>query len=143
MPIIIRSAQKVSELERLHTLFSAVFAPEIDTTPSPEKIEHLLERQDVCILLACSGEEIVGGLVAYELPLLSGEREFYLYDIAVHPDHQKQGIGTKLIQELKKQAKLKDITTIFVEAEAEDSGAVEFYRSFGEEEIAVRHFNLR
>lgn len=83
-----------------------------------------------------------GGLSAHELPLISGAKEFYLYDIGVLPEYQKIGIGTGLINELKYEARSRDISTIFVEAEADDESAVAFYRSLDEEEFAVQHFNL-
>jgi ribosomal protein S18 acetylase RimI-like enzyme len=69
----------------------------------------------------------------------------YLYDIAVTPAFQKQGIGTGLIRALCDEARRRGVSTIVVEAEADDEPAVAFYRSLlrhGGEEIAVRHFNL-
>jgi ribosomal protein S18 acetylase RimI-like enzyme len=80
--------------------------------------------------------------IAFEMCPIHGSKELYLYDIAVHPNHQKQGIGTKLIELLREEAKARGVATIFVEAESEDAGAVAFYRKLGGEEVAVNHFNF-
>lgn len=142
MPITIVYARSVSDLRQLHAVFNLVFESKDSSPPSKDNIESLLQRKDICFLVVLSEEKVVGGLAAYELQLLSGEREFYLYDIGVHPDYQKQGIGTKLIQELKKQARTRNISTIFVEAESDDMGAVAFYKSLNAEQLKVEHFNI-
>ncbi len=47
-------------------------------------------------------EDIIGGLTAHELPSTYFEaNEVYVYDLAVHPNFQKKGIGRRLIEELK------------------------------------------
>ena len=143
MPITITPARSACDLQHLHTLFNLVFELKPDTVASQGTFESLFKKNDACFLLALQRETIVGGLAAYELPLLSGEKEFYIYDIGVHPEYQKQGIGTSLIQELKKQARSRNIATIFVESESADVGAVAFYKSLEAEQIKVEHFNIQ
>src|SRR5215831_8191005 len=140
MSISIVCARHVADLADLYAVFGLAFESE-RTGAAGGNFSSLLGRNDICFLVALSEGVVVGGLSAYEMELLSGEKEFYLYDIGVHPAHQRKGLGAMLIKELKKQAQARGISTIFVEAESDDSGAVSFYKSLGAEQIKVDHFN--
>lgn len=130
--------KEVTHLKTLSRIFDTVFEAE---TNSAEETP-LIQNPSLCAIGAMYENTIVGGLVAYELPLLNGTKEMYLYDIAILPDFQRRGIGTMLIATLKDEAKQRGASTIFVEAEADDTAAVAFYRTLESEEIAVRHFNI-
>lgn len=135
--------KKISDLENLQkivSIFDIVF--EKKSSPGIEHLKKILSEDRVFNLGAFINNNLIGGLSAHEMSLVSGNKEFYIYDIGVLPEYQKMGIGTSLIRELKNEAKLRGISTIFVEAEADDDEAVAFYRSLGEEEITVRHFNI-
>lgn len=134
--------RKVVELEQLRALFATVFATQGVSAGEvvPQTVAPVGEG--VCAIGAWVADDLVGGLIAYELPLLSGIKEMYLYDIAVLPAHQRQGIGTGLIAALKAEASVRGITTVFVDAEADDVEAVAFYRSLGVAELSVRHFTI-
>lgn len=136
----IKKLARVEELRNLVKVFSAAFESEYKV--KEEYLHNMLLNDSVVILGAVLDDKIVGGLVAFEMTPIHGSKEFYLYDIAIHPDQQKQGLGKKLIVELKREAKARGVETIFVEAESEDSGAVAFYRAIGGEEVAVNHFNF-
>lgn len=140
MDIIYKKITDTENLQKLVSIFDIVF--EKSSSPSIEYLSTIISDNTLCNIGAFVDGNIVGGLSAHELPTLSGDKEFYLYDIGVLPEYQKMGIGTSLIKELKKEAKIRNIFTIFVEAESDDAGAVAFYRSLGEEEILVQHFNL-
>lgn len=130
----------VQQLQQLRDLFNTVFETNnVFTQVVPHTIA---ENLALCAVGAICDSKIVGGLVAYELPQLSGEKELYLYDIAVLPSYQRSGIGKGLIQKLKEEAILRGASIIFVEAEADDSNAVAFYRSLNAEEVSVCHFNI-
>jgi len=128
------------QLRQLISVFSCAF--ESEYTVADEYLERMLVTRSTIIIGAMKDQKVIGGLVAFEMCPIHGSKELYLYDIAVHPNHQKQGIGTKLIELLREEAKAKGVTTIFVEAESEDVGAVAFYRKLGGEEMAVNHFNF-
>lgn len=130
----------VAQLRELISVFSLAFETEYEV--ADESLSRMLESSTTLVLGASQEEKVVGGLVAMELLPIHGTKEFYIYDIAVHPEHQQKGIGKKLIEHLKVEAKSRGIETIFVEAESEDAGAVEFYRKIGGEEVAVNHFNF-
>jgi len=130
----------VAQLRELVSVFTLAFETEYKV--SDEYLNTMLEGSTTLILGAVVDEKIVGGLVAMEILPIHGSKEFYIYDIAVHPAHQQKGIGRKLIEHLKVEAKSRGIQTIFVEAESEDIGAVEFYLAIGGEEVMVNHFNF-
>jgi len=140
MNVSFRKIKNVEDLQKLVVVFNIVF--EKNDNPSAEYLNDLIINNTVLNLGAFVENSLVGGISAHELTLTSGIKEFYIYDIGVLPEYQKMGIGTGLIKELKKEAETRGISTIFVEAEADDEGAVAFYRSLNEEEIKVQHFNL-
>ncbi len=138
--LFIKNLKTVNELKDLISVFSLAF--ESDYSVSHEYLERIFENNTIIFLGAFLEQKIVGGLVAFEMTPIHGNKELYIYDIAVHPEYQKQGIGTRLIESLKAEAKLRGISTIFVEAESNDVDAVSFYRRIGGEEISVSHFNF-
>ena len=69
--------------------------------PSATYLERLLGGDSFIALAALNGDEVVGGLAAYELKKFEQERsEIYIYDLAVALAHRRRGIATKLIREL-------------------------------------------
>lgn len=138
--ISIRKLEKLEEIKELISVFSLAFESYYDTK---DEYLHLMLKNTTCVILgAVFGSRIVGGLVAFEITPIHGKKELYIYDIAVHPKFQKQGVGKKLMEIIKEEARTRDIGTIFVEAESEDQGAVAFYRAIGGEEVTVNHFNF-
>ena len=51
--------------------------------------------------------------------------------IAIHPDYQKQKLGSKLLEEVLKDAKAKKIRTLTLEVRASNEKAINFYKKFG------------
>lgn len=143
MAITSRRLATAHELRNLQELFTVVFESEPGRTVSDEYLEKLLQKAEFLALGAFDGDRLVGGVTAYELDLISGVKEFYLYNIAVHGEYQKQGIGKHLMEALREEARARGVDTIFVEAESDDGGAVAFYRSLKAEELSVAHFNIR
>jgi aminoglycoside 3-N-acetyltransferase I len=66
--------------------------------PTDAYLESLLAKQHIVALVAQASEDVVGGLVASELDKFErARREFYIYDLAVVPEHRRYGIVTALI----------------------------------------------
>jgi ribosomal protein S18 acetylase RimI-like enzyme len=130
------------EVQALTRIFKTAFTEQTSNTSTGTPSPRHTNPHHRCVIGAFVGDTLVGGLVAYELPLLSGATEMYLYDIAVLPQHRRLGIGTRLIEALMEEAKRRGVSTIFVEAEADDTGAIAFYRSLKAEEQGVCHFNI-
>ncbi len=53
------------------------------------------------------------------------------YDIAVHPEYQKRGLGTRIMQNLIDQVKDKDYASIGLFAWEQNPANISFYEKFG------------
>ncbi|HIK33419.1 MAG TPA: AAC(3)-I family aminoglycoside N-acetyltransferase [Oscillatoriales cyanobacterium M59_W2019_021] len=110
--------------------------------PTTEYLRQLLSREHFIVLVALKYGEVVGGLAAYELQKFERERsEIYMYDLAVSAAHRRQGIATKLIDELKTIARTRGVYVIFVQADYGDTPAIELYTKMGVRE-EVLHFDI-
>src|SRR5512139_1157971 len=104
--IVIRTltAADVDLMHALLTTFAHAFeepATYNDARPRSDYLERLLASSHFIVLAATKGDQVVGGLVAYELPKFEQERsEIYIYDLAVAAPHRRQGIAIALIQQL-------------------------------------------
>jgi aminoglycoside 3-N-acetyltransferase I len=95
-------------------------------------VDRLLARDDFWAFVAVSGREIVGGLTAHTLPMTRAERsEMFIYDVAVRPDYQRQGVGRHLMTAVRNAARARGIDDVFVAADEDDAHALDFYRSLG------------
>jgi aminoglycoside 3-N-acetyltransferase I len=93
-------------------------------------IDRLWARSGFWLFAAQDGETPVGGLTAHTLPMTTFEgSEVFIYDIAVAPGHQRRGIGRRLVDALGSSARSAGISMMFVLADDEDSGALDFYRA--------------
>lgn len=111
--------------------------------PSPAYVDELLASPTFTALVALKGDEVVGGLVAYELRKLERQRsEIYLYDLAVGAAHRRQGIATALIGELCAVARARGAYVVFVQADLVDAPAIALYTKLGARED-VLHFDIQ
>jgi aminoglycoside 3-N-acetyltransferase I len=132
--------EDLSTFKSLIDLFNLVFEEE----PKIRTEAHLLKllgRNDFIAIAAISENEVVGGLTAYELPMVySDYSEIFLYDLAVKAEYQRMGIGKKLLQSLKEYCIKNEIIEFFVLAHEEDEHAIEFYRATGGKSEKVINF---
>jgi Acetyltransferases len=97
-----------------------------------EYIDGLLGRDDFWAIAAFAGPHIVGGLTAHTLPMTrSRSSEVFIYDLAVHRDHRRQGVAGGLVRALREAASQAGIHETFVLADDEDLHALDFYRAQG------------
>ena len=134
-----------SLLKDLLRVFGEAF-DQIDTyqhsVPGDDYLTRLLTEQHFIAVVAMNGEEVVGGLVAYELDKFEQDRrEIYIYDLAVAENHRRRGVATKLIGELRKIASERNVYVIFVQADTDDGPAIALYESLGTKETA-HHFDI-
>ena len=54
-----------------------------------------------------------------------------IYDVVVHPDHQKKGIGTILMNEILKYVKTQNFASVSLFYYIKNKGLDSFYRKFG------------
>jgi aminoglycoside 3-N-acetyltransferase I len=135
----------VALLADLMTTFGEAF-DEVATynrnRPRTRYHKKLLGGDSFIALAALKGDEVVGGIAAYELRKFEQERsEIYIYDLAVAATHRRQGIATALIQELRKIAAVRGAHVIFVQADIGDEPATALYTKLGARED-VLHFDI-
>jgi aminoglycoside 3-N-acetyltransferase I len=88
-------------------------------------------------------EEVIGGLVAYELDKFErARRELYIYDLAVAEGCRRQGVATALIEHLREIAAMRGVWVIYVQADYGDEPAIVLYEKLGTRE-EVLHFDIR
>jgi aminoglycoside 3-N-acetyltransferase I len=109
--------------------------------PSGGHLRSMLAQDHVIALAACVGDEVIGGLVAYELVKLEGRREVYLYDLAVAEAHRRRGVATALIERLRAIAAERGAWVVYVQADYGDDPAVALYTKLGARED-VMHFDI-
>ena len=135
----------LSLVRKLNTLFGEAFAdPETYTGAPPDDayLEGLLAKEHVFALVALAREEVLGGLVAYELDKFEqARREVYIYDLAVNVEHRRQGIATALIGHLREIAAGRGAWVIYVQADYGDDPAIALYQKLGTRE-EVLHFDI-
>jgi aminoglycoside 3-N-acetyltransferase I len=110
--------------------------------PSAAYLARLLDSDSFIALTALKGDEVVGGLAAYELHKFEQERsEVYIYDLAVASAHRREGIATALIEHLKRIAGSRGAYVIYVQADLGDDPAIALYTKLGARED-VLHFDI-
>ena len=130
---------------RLNALFGEVFGePEtyVGEPASEAHLQSLLAKEHVIAVVALAGEEVVGGLVAYELDKLErARREVYIYDLAVSDSHRRRGVATALIEHVRAVAAARGAWVIYVQADYGDDPAIALYEKLGTRE-EVLHFDI-
>lgn len=136
----------LSALRDLNRLFGDAFGePETYASDPPDDAycRALLAKDHVAVIVALEGDDVVGGLVAYELEKFEKARsEFYIYDLAVRETHRRRGIATALIERLREIALRRGAWVVYVQADYTDPPAVALYEKLGERE-EVLHFDIR
>jgi aminoglycoside 3-N-acetyltransferase I len=132
-------------LKGLLAVFGEAFAePETyqGAVPSDAYLQALLAKPHFIALAALDGDDVVGGLAAYELEKFERARsEVYIYDLAVQERHRRRGLATGLIGELGRIAKTRGAYVMFVQADRGDAPAIRLYESLGTRED-VYHFDI-
>lgn len=132
-------------MRALNHLFGKAFGePETYSAapPSDAYLADLLGRPGIFVLTALSGEEVVGGLVAYQLDKFEQERsEIYIYDLAVDENWRRQGVATALITDLRRIARERGAWMVFVQGDYGDDPALALYGKLGTRE-EVLHFDI-
>ncbi len=126
-------------------LFGKAFEePEVYDGKRPDEVymQKLLDSDVFIALVALKQNNVIGGLVAYELKKFEQKRsEIYIYDLAVAERYRRCGIATALIENLKHIAKKRGVWVIFVQADYTDEPAIRLYEKLGKRE-KVLHFDI-
>ena len=135
----------VELLKQLLGVFGEAFedvATYQDAVPGDDYLRTLLRRPHFIALVAMSGDDVIGGLAAYQLDKFEQDRrEIYIYDLAVSEQHRRRRVATSLIVELKRLARERGVYVIYVQADKGDEAAIRLYESLGTRED-VHHFDI-
>ena len=136
-------ANNLDDLVELIKLYENVFEMKQFQYPSSNYLKKILKNENTIFMVAKYEEEIIAGLTAHQLPSTYFEaNEVYVYDLAVNKNFQRRGIGTRLIDELKKISCNSGDKEIFLQADIEDKYAIEFYKKIGGIPENVIHFSF-
>ncbi|MGZ7209677.1 MAG: GNAT family N-acetyltransferase [Methanobacterium sp.] len=137
------SVYNLVDLVKLIKLYENVFEMKPFQYPSHEYLKKILKNENTIFVVAKYEKEVIAGLTAHQLPSTYFEaNEVYVYDLAVHQDFQRKGIGARLMAELKKISCNKGDKEIFLQADIEDGYAIEFYKEIGGIPENVIHFSF-
>ena len=81
------------------------------------------------------GLKTIVGFVDYWVTFDSGT----ICQIAVHPDIQHSGVGSEMMEEVKKDAKAKKVNTLTLEVRESNTKAINFYKKHG---FVISHTKL-
>jgi aminoglycoside 3-N-acetyltransferase I len=137
--------EDVVVLRAMLSLFATAFEDPtsyLARQPDDAYLAHLLASDGFIAIAALDGAAVIGGIAAYVLPKFEQARsEIYIYDLAVHADHRRQGVATAMIEALQRLATQRGAWVIFVQADYGDDPAVALYTKLGSRED-VMHFDI-
>ncbi len=136
------SKSDLPAFQQLIQLFGVVFEMEEIKNAPEHYLASLLANDAFVVYVAIHNGEVVGGATGYIMPMYYAvAKELYIYDMAVATNLQGMGVGKKLIAGLKGYCAQNAVSCMFVEAQEEDNGAIEFYRATSGAGERVVHFN--
>ncbi|OGS35354.1 MAG: GNAT family N-acetyltransferase [Elusimicrobia bacterium RIFOXYB2_FULL_49_7] len=95
---VIEDASQILEIQKLAYQSEAILYNDSSLPPLTQTIDELRQQFTSSVFIkAVDNNQIIGSVRAYEK-----EGTCYIGRLIVHPDHQKQGIGTKLMHEIEK-----------------------------------------
>jgi len=129
----IRVAQK-NDIPSLANLLSELFAIEVDFEIDLDKQQRgltlLLESNQVVVFVAEVEHQIIG-MCSLQLLISTaqGSKVGLIEDVIITKNHQKQGIGKKLLETVKNWAKQQGLTRLQLLADKTNQNALDFYQS--------------
>ncbi|MBX0331724.1 GNAT family N-acetyltransferase [Pontibacter sp. HSC-14F20] len=127
-------------------LFEDIFEMKNFSLPQPDYLQTLLHKHDFYVFVAMLGDRVVGGLTTYVLEQYFSVKPLaYIMDLVVATEHQRQGIGKRLIEATTRFYTEKGFEEVFVQADKVDVYAIDFYRltkPTAEEEVVHFYYIL-
>jgi ribosomal-protein-alanine N-acetyltransferase len=97
---------------------------------------YLLTKANSTVYLLVTGKKVIATAV---MLWRRKSRIGRLYNIAVHPDFQGQGMGAILMEACEKECRKRGCTVVTLEVRSDNKGAVRFYRDRGYESARTLH----
>ncbi len=112
--------------DQVIALWEAVFGYETAHNRPGLAIDKKLAVEDGLFFVAMRGAEVIGTLMAgYD-----GHRG-WIYSVAVHPEHRKQGVGSKLVVHAERALAGRGCMKINLQIVAGNASVAAFYESLG------------
>lgn len=147
MSISIRhlTSSDLGYFKQLIEVFVNVFETPSFVMPNDQHLQQVLEQANFHVFVVLSEDVVVGGLTGHVLQqYYTTAPLFYIYDLGVAPDRQRQGLGRMLIQRLNAYCRTQGIEETYVQTELNDEQAVNFYRKTNPTEmLEVAYFAYR
>jgi ribosomal protein S18 acetylase RimI-like enzyme len=100
----------------------------VDEWYAPEQVRREMDHPTSLLLVAEDGETVVGfGHATWR----SSEEAGYLLRLYVHPDHRRQGYGSRLVAEIRRELARKGCDRLHAMVLAANDIGTEFYDWFG------------
>ncbi|MEM3580813.1 MAG: ribosomal protein S18-alanine N-acetyltransferase [Candidatus Bathyarchaeia archaeon] len=126
----------ITHLDRLFEIEMECFKSEAFTK---QQIAQLLQNQNCISLIAKENDKIIGfiiGMVYVEDNILTG----HILTIDVSPSHRRKGVGIKLLQELEKIFKDKQVKVSRLEVREDNVAALSLYQKLGYKKVGKLHY---
>ncbi|MFF2480183.1 GNAT family N-acetyltransferase [Paenibacillus sp. NPDC058071] len=120
----VRSFQ-LSDYRPLTTLLEEVLTEEC-YEQTMEAFARQLSWDSELVLVAVDQSEVVGMIIG----TIDNNKGYY-YRIAVHPDHQRKGIGKLLIQSLRQRFEQRNVQKILITVDEHNEPVLSLYESMG------------
>jgi aminoglycoside 3-N-acetyltransferase I len=132
---------ETTDFKNLIAIFKTVFENDA-AIPGNDHLSRLLANPDFIVFVVRVNGQVVGGLTIYILHQYYSEKPLaYIYDVGIAPEFQGKGLGKALIEAVCNFCKTNGFDDAYVEAEEDDTDAVNFYRKTRfSSEMAARHF---
>lgn len=102
--------------------------------PGAAHLHALMANDANYLLVAAEGDEPVGFLIAYRMPMFARDASMvYLYEIEVVAERRRRGIARGLIDLLKTLCRQDGVVEIWVGTENDNLPAIQLYQSTGAE----------
>jgi [ribosomal protein S18]-alanine N-acetyltransferase len=102
-----------------------------DVPPDAAWTTQFLSREGHHLLAAMEDDRAIGFVTGVETTHPDKGTEMFLYELAVHPEHRKQGIGTALVGALAELARSRGCYGMWVSTEPDNVAALATYRAAG------------
>jgi ribosomal-protein-alanine acetyltransferase len=127
----------IKHLDRLFEIEMECFKSEAFTK---QHIAQLLTNQNCISLIAKEEDKIIGfiiGMLNFEDNILAGR----ILTIDVSPSHRRRGVGIKLLQELEKIFRNKQVKVSRLEVREDNVAALNLYQKLGYRKVGrLRHY---
>jgi aminoglycoside 6'-N-acetyltransferase I len=96
-----------------------------------DRIEKFLNEQNHILMVACLNGRVIGQLTAMVHLHLDSPDEVYIDNLGVTPQHQRQGVATKLIERMLDICRELGCQNVWVATDLDNKAAAALYRQTG------------